>query len=73
MKRNLGSNSYFKCYALAVDEAMDDTDTAQIAIYFREIGSKYNVTEEIDSLVPLKDKMKSLYLYETIKTMVRLR
>lgn len=31
------------------------------------IGNKHNVTEEVASLVPLKDTAKSLHMYEAVK------
>lgn len=73
MKRNLESNAAkFKCYALAIGKATDGTDTALFAISSREIVNEYNVTEEIASLVALKDTVKSLDLCGTLETMVRL-
>ncbi|XP_041419118.1 general transcription factor II-I repeat domain-containing protein 2-like [Xenopus laevis] len=60
----------FKYYALAVDESTDATDTAQLAIFMRGIDNEYNVTEEMASLVPLKDTTKSRDLYEAVKNML---
>lgn len=74
MERNLESNAArFKCYALVIGKATDGTDTAQFAISFREIVNEYNVTEEIASLVTLKDTVKSLDLCGTVETMVRFK
>ena len=38
----------------------DATDMAQPAIFLRDTDNKYNVTEEMASLVPLKARTKSL-------------
>ena len=48
----------------------DATDTAQLAIFIRDIDDKYNVTEEMASLVPLKDTTKSRDLQEAVKNML---
>lgn len=61
----------FKFYALAIDESTDSTDTAQVAIFIRGIDNEYNITEELASLVPLKDTTKSLNLHEAVKNTLR--
>ena len=55
----------FKFYALAIDQSA--ADMAQLATFIRGIDNEYNVTEEMASLVPLKDTTKSLDLYEAVK------
>ncbi|XP_075053814.1 general transcription factor II-I repeat domain-containing protein 2-like [Mixophyes fleayi] len=57
----------FKFYAMAIDESTDATDTAQLAIFIRGIDDEYNITEEMASLVPLKDTTKASDLYEAVK------
>jgi len=47
-----------------IDESTDTTDMTQLAIFIRGFENENNVTEEIVSLVPLKDKTKSLYLLD---------
>lgn len=65
-KRNLGSEAAnFKLYALAIDE--NATDAAQLVIFIRGIDNEYNVTEEMTDLLPLKNAIKSLNLYEAVK------
>ena len=49
----------------------DATDTAQVAIFIRGISHEYNVTEEMASLVPLKDTTKSRDLHEAVKNMLK--
>lgn len=72
IKRTLEIKSAnFKCYALAIDKDTDATDTAQLAIFIRGIDNEYNITEEMASLVPLKDITKSLDFYEAIKTTLK--
>jgi len=50
-----------------IDESIDSTDTAQLAIFIRGIGAQYNITEEMASLVSLKDTTKSRDLYVAVK------
>jgi len=52
---------------LAIDENTDAMDMAQLAIFIGDTDNKYNVSEEMASLVPLKDTSKSLNLYEAVK------
>ena len=54
-----------------MDDSSDATDTAQLAIFIRGINDKYNVTEEMASLVPLKGEAKSRDLYEAVKNMLK--
>ena len=56
-----------KFCALAIDENTYAADMAQLAIFIRGTDNKYNVSEEMASLVPLKDTSKSLNLYEAVK------
>ncbi|XP_023227897.1 general transcription factor II-I repeat domain-containing protein 2A-like [Centruroides sculpturatus] len=57
----------FIFYSLAMDESTDATDTAQLAVFIRGINDEYSVTEEMLSLVSLKDTTKSRDLYEAVK------
>ena len=52
-------------YSLAIDENTDAM--AQLAIFIRGTNNEYNITEEMVSLVPLKDTTKSLDLCEALK------
>ena len=61
----------FKFYALVMVDSTDATDTAQLAIFIRLIDDDYDVTEEMTSLVPLKDITNSRDLYETVKNMFK--
>ena len=61
----------FKFYALAIDESTDVTNTAQLEIFIRGINDEYNITEEMVSLVPLKDTTKSRDLYEAVKNTLK--
>ena len=51
-----------------MDDSTDDTDTAQVALFIRGTDDEYNVTEEVASLVPLKDTNKSRLLRNGKKT-----
>ena len=44
---------------------------AQLAIFISGIDDEYNVTEEMASLVPLKDTNKSRDLYKAVKNMFK--
>ena len=69
IERSLESKAAnFKFYALAMDDSSDATDTAQFAIFLRRTDDEYNVTEEVASLVPLKDTNKSRLLRNGKKT-----
>ncbi|KOC58986.1 General transcription factor II-I repeat domain-containing protein 2, partial [Habropoda laboriosa] len=57
----------FKFYSLIMNESTEATDTAQFAIFIRGINDEYNITEEMASLVPLKDTKISRDLYEAVK------
>ena len=61
----------FKFYALVIDDSTDATDTAELAIFIQGIDDEYNVTEELASLVPLKDTTESRVLYEAVKSMLK--
>lgn len=55
IERSLESKAAdLKFYALATGDGTDATDAAQLAIFIRRIDNKY-ITEEMASLVPLKD------------------
>ena len=62
----------FKLCALARDESTDTTDMAQLVIFIRGTDNEYNVTEEMPSLVPLKDTTKSHILYESVQITLKL-
>lgn len=57
----------FKFYSIALDGSTDATDTAQLTIFIRGIDNEFNITEELASLVPLKNTTKSVDLYEAVK------
>jgi hypothetical protein len=44
----------FDCYALAMDESNDITDTAQLLIFIRGIDTTLTVHEELGGLCSLK-------------------
>ena len=63
--------AHYKCYAWAMGDSTDATDAAQLAIFFGGIDDKYNATEEMAFLMPLKDTTKSRGLYEAVKIMLK--
>lgn len=54
-----------------IDKSTDATDIAQLAIFIRGIGNEHNVTEEMASVVLLKDTTKSPYLFEAVEKYVK--
>lgn len=65
MKKGLESKAAnLKFYASVIDENINATDTALLAIFTRGIDNKYNVIEEMASLAPLKDTAKPPDLFE---------
>ena len=59
-------------HALVTHESTVATDMAQLAMFKRGIDNKYNATEDIISLVLLKDTIQSLDLYEAVKETFRI-
>ncbi|XP_043917683.1 general transcription factor II-I repeat domain-containing protein 2B-like isoform X2 [Protopterus annectens] len=58
----------FKFYSIALDDCTDVTDTTQLAIFIRGVDINFNITEELASLIPLKDSTtKSVDLYNALK------
>ena len=53
-----------------MDNSTDLIDMAQLTIFIGGIDDGYNVTEEMASLVPLKDTTKSRDLYEVVKNIL---
>ena len=71
VERSLESKAAnLKFYAFVMGDGSDATDAAQLTIFTRDIGDEY-VTEEMTSLVPLKDITNSRDLYETVKNMFK--
>lgn len=54
-----------------IDESTDATDTAHLAICIRGTDKKHNITEEMAFLVPLKDTIKFLYLFDAVKKLIK--
>ena len=42
-------------FTIAIDESTDTTDTAQLAVFVREIKENFHVSEEFVELIPLKN------------------
>ena len=57
----------FTYYSVAVDESTDTTDTAQLAVFIREIDDNFSITEELASLVPLKGTTQSTVLFAAVQ------
>ncbi|KAG8236044.1 hypothetical protein J437_LFUL015646 [Ladona fulva] len=42
-------------------------DTTQLAIFIQDVDNEFNITEELSSLVSLKDTNRFVALYEAVK------
>ena len=68
IERSLQSKAAnFEFYALAMGHSTDAAHMTQPAIFIRGVDDEYDVTEEMASLVPLKDTTKSRVLYKAVK------
>lgn len=56
----------FVAYSLAVDESTDTTDTAQLAIFIREVDSNLCVTEEILDIKSMHGTTKGEDIIENV-------
>ncbi|GBP17294.1 General transcription factor II-I repeat domain-containing protein 2 [Eumeta japonica] len=45
----------FESFSIALDESTDVSDTAQLAIFIRDVDEEFTVTEELFALQPLKE------------------
>lgn len=48
----------FTFYALVIKESTDATNISQMAIFIKGVDNKYNITEEITFLIPLRSTKK---------------
>ena len=71
MYENLKSSQedYFEklqFFTIAVDESTDTTDTAQLAVFVREIKENFHVSEEFVELIPSKNPTRVADILKTL-------
>jgi len=54
----------FEYCSLALDESCDISDTVQLAIFLRGIDTKFNITKELCSLIPMQETTAGKDLYD---------
>ncbi|KAI6651126.1 General transcription factor II-I repeat domain-containing protein 2-like [Oopsacas minuta] len=70
-KRDLFEHAQqFELYAIALDENTDATDIAQVAIFVSGINVTFDITEELASLVSLKDTTTGENIFQGIMSVV---
>jgi hypothetical protein len=57
----------FECFSIALDESIDSSDTAQLAIFIRGIDTNFNYVEELLSLQPMKYTTKGEDIFQEIE------
>ena len=60
----------FELYAITLDESTDATDIAQVAIFVRGINATFDITEELASLVSLKDTTTGENIFQVIISVI---
>ena len=61
---------HLEFYAIALDESTDSTDTAQVAISVTGINATFDITEELASLISLKDTTTGVNVSQAIKSVI---
>lgn len=56
--------------SLAVDESTDTVDTAQLAVFIRDINSNFEITEELLKCVPLTGTTTANDIYSAIEHLI---
>lgn len=56
--------------SLAVDESTDTVDTAQLAVFIRDINSNFEITEELLKCVPLTGTTTENDIYSAIEHLI---
>ncbi|XP_023233642.1 general transcription factor II-I repeat domain-containing protein 2A-like [Centruroides sculpturatus] len=60
----------FEYCSLALDESCNNNNTAQLAIFLRGIDTKFNITEELCSLIPMQGTTAGKDLYNELKSVL---
>ena len=62
---------HFEFFALALDETTDITNTAQLAIFIREVTSDFKIHEDLFSLEPMHGTTRGEHLFEKLLLAMR--
>ena len=65
LKQMLKTESFkFEHFSLAIDETVDITGIAQLAVFIRTCDNEFNIYEELIELIPIHDTTTSQDLFE---------
>ena len=53
------ASSKFEHFSIAIDETVDITGIAQLAVFIRACDSEFNIYEELIELIPMHDTTAS--------------
>ena len=56
-----------KYYCIVTDESIDMTDTAQLALFLRDVTPTFDIVEEFVRLIPTKDTTTGAEVFESVR------
>lgn len=68
LKQQLKSESFrFEHFSIAIDETVDITGIAQLAVFIRACDNEFNIYEELMELIPMHDTTTSQDIFEKVE------
>ena len=61
----------FESFSIALDESTDVSDTAQCALFIRDVDKSLNVTEELLELIPLKGATTGRDIFYALESCIK--